>query len=215
MTVGTREIASDALIEFSLECFVSLNLTYPTPPSKQTAYKLQLRFRCAGTVAGQPGGCPAAVSSLKELTGCGMDYLKDKYLFVTVLLAVVISCNGQTILGVQHFARQRLEQESWAKIARHAEDRPSDELHRELKISLFAPNSNYNYSLQCIEDVLFYVDSLVFNRSQWALESKPFFSIPIKASSVIMLWKQNSNITNNYHSAGVIGPASSWSLRCW
>lgn len=116
-----------------------------------------------------------------------MDYLKDKYLFVTILLAVVISCNGQTILGVQHFARQRLEQESWAKIARHAEDRPSDELHRELKISLFAPNSNYNYSLQCIEDVLFYVDSLVFNRSQWALESKPFFSIPIKASSVIML----------------------------
>ncbi|KAI9559818.1 hypothetical protein GHT06_013825 [Daphnia sinensis] len=130
---------------------------------------------CAGTVAGQPGGSPATVSSLNALTGCRMDYLIDKYLFLTILLAVMISCNGQTILGVQHFARQRLEQESWAEIARRAEDRlvtnvQLDDLHRELKTSLFVPNSKYNYSSQCIEDVLFYVDSLLVNRSQWALE---------------------------------------------
>ncbi|XP_057365447.1 nose resistant to fluoxetine protein 6-like [Daphnia carinata] len=106
-----------------------------------------------------------------------MDYFKDKYLFITTLLAFMISCNGQTILGVQHFARQLIEQESWSQIAKHVEDHSRlvanvqlEELHRELKTSLFASNSNYNYSLQCIEDVVFYVDSLLLNRSKWALE---------------------------------------------
>lgn len=102
------------------------------------------------------------------------------YLFGSFLLAFMVSCNGQAILGVQHFARQRMEQESWNQIVRNAEDHdrlvtnvPEAELYQELKTSLFPTTSNHNYSMQCIEDSLFYIESLLVNKSKWALESKP------------------------------------------
>ncbi len=56
------------------------------------------------------------------------------------------------------------------------------ELLGKLKTSLLFPMANtwdgFNISQQCIEDSLFYVESLTLNRSNWALQSK-CFNIPI------------------------------------
>lgn len=100
----------------------------------------------------------------------------------------MMSCSGQMLLGVQQLARQRMEQQSWTDFVRETEDSNvftgiSDireqlvELLRKLKTSSFptAATSNGNNSQQCIEDSLFYVESLTFNRSNWALKSKTLF----------------------------------------
>jgi hypothetical protein len=94
------------------------------------------------------------------------------------------------LLGVQQLARQRMQQQSWSDlITRESEGEnvipagtSSDireqliELLGKLKTSLLpmATSDGFNISQQCIEDSLFYVESLTLNRSNWALQSKCF-----------------------------------------
>ena len=88
------------------------------------------------------------------------------------------------LLGVQQLARQRMEQQSWSDFVREIEDSnviidSSDireqlsELLHKLKTTWFPTGTSNagNNSQQCIEDTLFYVESLTLNRSNWALQS--------------------------------------------
>ncbi len=104
----------------------------------------------------------------------------------------VVMCNGQMLLGVQQLARQRMQQQSWSDfIVRETEadsvipGTTSDSIREQLvgllaklKTSLFPiATSNGSITQQCIEDSLFYVESLTLNRSTWALQSNRFIPI--------------------------------------
>lgn len=104
----------------------------------------------------------------------------------------VVMCNGQMLLGVQQLARQRMQQQSWSDfIVRETEadsvipGTTSDSIREQLvgllaklKTSLFPiATSNVSITQQCIEDSLFYVESLTLNRSTWALQSNRFIPI--------------------------------------
>jgi hypothetical protein len=97
------------------------------------------------------------------------------------------------LFGVQQLARQRMEQQSWTDFVMDANLLTGTshireqlvELLQKFKTSLFptaAPNANNTQ--QCIEDSLFYVESLTLNRSNWALQSKPFIQIANLISSL-------------------------------
>jgi hypothetical protein len=97
-----------------------------------------------------------------------------------------MSCSGQVLFGVQQLARQRMEQQSRTDFVMDANLLTGTshireqlvELLQKFKTSSFptaAPNANNTQ--QCIEDSLFYVESLTLNRSNWALQSKPFIQI--------------------------------------
>ena len=105
----------------------------------------------------------------------------------------MMSCSGQVLFGVQQLARQRMEQQSRTDFVMDANLLTGTshireqlvELLQKFKTSSFptaAPNANNTQ--QCIEDSLFYVESLTLNRSNWALQSKPFIQIANLISSL-------------------------------
>ncbi len=119
--------------------------------------------------------------------------------FIPFLLCVTVmmSCSGQMLFGVQQLARQRMEQQSWTDFVRERDEDANlltgtshireqlVELLQKFKTSSFpTAASNANNSQQCIEDSLFYVESLTLNRSNWALQSKPFIQMKNLISSL-------------------------------
>lgn len=126
-----------------------------------------------------------------------MNYCNSQYCFFSVFLysLTLIMCNGQMLLGVQQLARQRMQQQSWSDLI--ASETEGDyvisgtisdireqlvELLGKLKTSLLpmATSDGFNISQQCIEDSLFYVESLTLNRSNWALQSMCFIYFNLK-----------------------------------
>jgi hypothetical protein len=98
-------------------------------------------------------------------------------------------CNGQMLLGVQQLARQRMQQQVRETEGDYVIPGTSSdireqlvELFGKLKTSLLpmATSDGFNISQQCIEDSLFYVESLTLNRSNWALQSKCFIYFNFK-----------------------------------
>ena len=115
--------------------------------------------------------------------------------FIPFLLCVTVmmSCSGQMLFGVQQLARQRMDQQSRTDFVMDANLLTGTshireqlvELLQKFKTSSFpTAASNANNSQQCIEDSLFYVESLTLNRSSWALQSKPFIQITNLISSL-------------------------------
>ena len=79
-----------------------------------------------------------------------------------------------------------MQQQSWSDFVRETEaenvipgansdvkEQLVELLGNKLKTSL-SPTADGNNSQQCIEDSLFYVESLTLNRSDWAVQSKRF-----------------------------------------
>ena len=118
-----------------------------------------------------------------------------RHVCVTALLVVVIvasalvpACNAQ-MTSLQHLARQSQELELWLNLANPLTTNNTnpllamtesskpllsntlEELDTSFRWTLIADTSA-NISQQCIEDSVYFVESLLFNRSKWALESK-------------------------------------------
>lgn len=98
-------------------------------------------------------------------------------------------CNGQ-MLGVERLAFQRMQHQSWSKFGDLLVNKTGNigviadvsgqlfGLIRDLKLSPYLKDvsADVNVSQQCIEDSVFYIESIFFNRSNWALQSK---SLPL------------------------------------
>lgn len=112
------------------------------------------------------------------------------YLLLVIVLMSPLFCNGQ-LVGVERLVQQRKIQQSWPNLEELVPREDSDQaiefkkqlggLLQNWKTSSYPTIvSGANVSQQCLEDSLFYVESLLFNRSNWALKSKlkdHFFSL--------------------------------------
>ena len=113
-------------------------------------------------------------------------------LLATVVISLSAICDGQ-ILAAERLAFQRVERQSWLKLEGTLVNATEDvgvitdvagqlsSLLRQLKMSYFptAVSSGVNVSQQCVDDSVFYIESLLLNRSNWALQSKRLHSIPL------------------------------------
>ncbi len=110
-----------------------------------------------------------------------------RWCLLTLVIASFLSvmCNGQ-MLGVERLAFKWMQHQSWSKFEDLLVNKTENigviadvsgqllGLIRDLKLSpyLKAVSAGVNVSQQCIEDSIFYIESLFFNRSNWALQSK-------------------------------------------
>ena len=106
-------------------------------------------------------------------------------LLATVVISLSAICDGQ-ILAAERLAFQRVERQSWLKLEGTLVNATEDvgvitDVAGQLKMSYFptAVSSGVNVSQQCVDDSVFYIESLLLNRSNWALQSKRLHSIPL------------------------------------
>lgn len=119
------------------------------------------------------------------MVATGHNDVRSFILLVIVTTSYLSSiCNCQ-LIGIERLMQQRLSRQSWSSLenflARENNTEEAIDVLEQLNKLLFSfKTSSFptalpfgaNISQQCLEDSLFYVESLLYNASNWALRSK-------------------------------------------